>query len=465
MAIMKSSVFITGSSGFIAGNLLQKLNLGEYEIICCLSRNKSKITTDLSEKDNFKFIRGSIYDADLYTPYLASCDTVVHFAAVTGKARPEEYFKVNTEGTEFLIKQCKQLGVQNFLYISSIAVKFSGISQYYYAQSKRQGEDAVRSSGLKYTIVRPSIVIGKESPILASLSKLAKAPITPIFGDGRVKIQPIYIDDLTDCLLSIINENIFLDEAFDLGGPESVTIENFLKKIHQIYYKKDPRTIHIPLRLFIPFLSFLEKYFLSILPFTVGQLSSFRYDGTVEKNRLLLKHLPQMKNVDKMLRIAIDVCRDLYYINSLRNECNVFCYYLINQRPNEYVLEKYQDGHRKSDINKNLESKHFDNLLIRIAKISPFFTKMVDVYTCRFFKSSLFRKKLVLLLAILESCAQAHHCLDFVDPFSKVVLIIRMSQKGLVFICTLLLSTIMFMPLHFLLSFKIKKIKNTDQIN
>lgn len=454
---MKSSIFITGSSGFIAGNLLQKLNLGEYETTYCLSRNRSKITTDLSEKDNFKFIRGSIFDADLYTPYLASCNTIVHFAAVTGKARPEEYFKVNTEGTEILINQCKQLGVHNFLYISSISVKFSGASKYYYAQSKLQSEDAVRNSGLKYTIVRPSIVIGKESPILESLSKLAKAPITPIFGDGRVKIQPIYIDDLTDCLLSIINENIFLGETFDLGGPEIVTIEKFLKNIHQIYYNKDIRTIHIPLKLFIPFLTFLEKYFMSILPFTVGQLSSFRYDGTIEKNRLFLKHLPQMKNVDKMLKICIDACIKRSYIRNLRNECTVFCYYLINQTPNEYILEKYQDGHKKSDMSGNLESKHFDNLLIKFAKICPFFTKMVDVYTSRFFKSSLFRKKLVLLLAILESCAQTHHCLDFVDPFSKVVLIIRMFQKGLSFICTLLLSTIMFMPLHFLLRVKVKK--------
>ena len=195
--------------------------------------------------------------------------------------------------------------MKNFLYISSIAVKFKEISQYYYAQSKKQGEDAVRSSGLNYVIVRPAIVIGKESPILKSLGKLAKAPVIPIFGDGTAKIQPIYIDDLNDCLLSIINEKFFSNETFDLGGPETITIENFLKKIHQIYYKKDPVAIHFPLRFLIPLLSFLEKYVVSSLPVTVGQLSSFRFDGTIEENTLFRQHLPGMKNIDKMLEMVL----------------------------------------------------------------------------------------------------------------------------------------------------------------
>lgn len=303
---MKSSLFITGSSGFIAGNFLQRINPEEYKNIYCLSRNESMVTTSLSKYNNFKFIKGNIYDTNLYGPYLASTDTVVHFAAATGKARPEEYFKVNAEGTEFLVKQCEQLTVKNFLYMSSISVKFTDISRYYYAQSKQKGEDAVKGSSLRYAIVRPTIVIGKKSPIFESLFKLAKGNIIPIFGDGTTKIQPIYIDDLVDCLLSIINENIFLNETFDLGGPEVITIENFIKRIHQVYYNKEPKSIHIPLRLFIPFLSFLEKFFYSYMPLTVGQLSSFRNDGTIEKNKIFLKHFPQLKNVNKMLRLVIN---------------------------------------------------------------------------------------------------------------------------------------------------------------
>ncbi len=303
---MKVSLFITGSSGFIATNFLRKIKAENYKNIYCLSRSGSKVMTSLSEHNNFKFIKGSIFDADLYIPYLSFCDTVIHFAAATGKAKPEEYFKINAEGTNFLIKQCERLNVKKFLYISSISVKFADISRYYYAQSKLKGEDAVKGSSLQYAIVRPTIVIGKKSPIFESLFKLAKGNVIPIFGNGTAKIQPIYIDDFVECLLSIVNGEIFSNETFDLGGPEIITIEDFIKRIHQIYYSKEPKMIHIPLRLLIPVISFLEKLIYSYMPVNVGQLSSFLYDGTVEENKIFLKHLPQMKNVDKIIRLVVD---------------------------------------------------------------------------------------------------------------------------------------------------------------
>jgi len=303
---MNNSLFITGSSGFIASSFLQKIKPEDYKNIYCLSRRESKVMTSLSGHNNFRFIKGSIFDADLYIPYLSLCDTVIHFAAATGKAKPEEYFKINAEGTKFLIKQCEQLNVKNFLFISSISVKFADISRYYYAQSKKIGEDAVRGSSLNYTIVRPTIVIGKGSLILQSLVRLAKAPIILIFGDGKTNIQPIYVDDLVDCLLSIIHEGIFLNETYEIGGPEVISIENFIKKIHQAYYNKEPKTVHIPLGLLIPILSLLEKLMYSYMPVNIGQLSSFRYDGIAEENKILRKHLPHMKGINTMLRSSIN---------------------------------------------------------------------------------------------------------------------------------------------------------------
>lgn len=140
------------------------------------------------------------------------------------------------------------------------------------------------------------------------------------------------------------------------------------------------------------------------------------------------------------------------YINvsNLDDECNLFCYYLINQKPNKYVSEKYQEGHKLNNINRNHALGNFDKLLINIARISPLFTRLVDVYTRIFFKNAVLRKKLVLLLAILESCAPTHNYIDSVDTFSKTTFYIRMFEKGLSFIHTLLISSIIFMPFHIL---------------
>jgi len=301
---MPGSLFITGSSGFIGSNFLRRIDTQKYDTIYCLSR-RERSSNQVAEAHNIRFITGNIYDAQIYGRYLESSDVVLHLAAATGKARPEEYLDVNTEGTKVLTEQCKRSGVQYFLFVSTIAVKFQDKSQYYYAQSKEKAEAVVKNSGLKYVILRPTIVLGKEAAIWKSLSQLARAPFIPLFGDGTAKIQPIYVDDLVDIMQYVVDERIFANETFELGGPEVNTIEVFLKRIHQMNHKTNPRAIHLPLRQLVSVLSLLEKHFYSLIPFTVGQLSAFANDSLIEPNRLYQQYRLRMKNVDAMLKLLI----------------------------------------------------------------------------------------------------------------------------------------------------------------
>ena len=72
-----------------------------------------------------------------YLDALRGCDTVVHLAAVTGKAKPTDYFRVNREGTRALVDAAKAAGVRQLLHVSTIAVKYRDEQRYFYAHSKR----------------------------------------------------------------------------------------------------------------------------------------------------------------------------------------------------------------------------------------------------------------------------------------------------------------------------------------
>jgi NADH dehydrogenase len=134
-----------------------------------------------------------------------------------------------------------------------------------------------------------------------SLSKLAQLPVVPIFGDGKTLIQPIHVDDLVDFILLLLDGDIFYGETFELGGPQAIAIEDFLKKIYVLRHHTHPRTVHIPLAFLIPLLTLLETLLYSLMPVTVGQLSSFRYNGTIEKNRLFEERVSHLKTIDEML--------------------------------------------------------------------------------------------------------------------------------------------------------------------
>lgn len=96
-------------------------------------------------------------------------------------------------------------------------------------------------------------------------------------------------------------------------------------------------------------------------------------------------------------------------------------------------------------------SSAFDRLLISTSLINPVFTKIVDIYTSIFFKSSVFRKKMILLLAILESCTPSCQYLDSVSTSSKTVLFIRIFQYVSFFVLGLIFSMIFLLPLHLIL--------------
>jgi len=140
--------------------------------------------------------------------------------------------------------------------------------------------------------------------------------------------------------------------------------------------------------------------------------------------------------------------------SALNDECHVFTYYLINQRPNGYVLNKYRDAHRASDAFHNPDTNPFDTFLVSISTTSPFVTKLVDSYTSVFFRRSVVRKKMVLLLAIIESCAPTHSHLDSPDPCAKTTLWIRMVRRGIASVLTLFLSMVLLMPFQLIFAIR-----------
>jgi NADH dehydrogenase len=294
-------LFLSGASGFLGRCLLSRLIAANFEKISCLSR----AAPPSAAPANVAWLRGGLADTAAYSAALAGADCVLHLAAATGKLPPKEYFSVNVEGTGRLVEQCKLAGVQNFLFVSSIAASFPDQTRYFYAQSKVQAEEIVRASGLRHAIVRPTMIFGKNSPLLAGLAKLAATPVIPVFGNGKTQVQPIAVEDLADFILDIVDNDLFRGETFDLGGRDVVSIEELLRRIHLLLRHASAKSMHIPMALLLPALTLLEIVAYPLLPITVGQLATFRFDGTARHNPLWSERRPHLQSLEKMLAAAL----------------------------------------------------------------------------------------------------------------------------------------------------------------
>lgn len=155
---------------------------------------------------------------------------------------------------------------------------------------------------------------------------------------------------------------------------------------------------------------------------------------------------------EEMRRVRLSVRERDSRLSALDRECIAFSRYLINERPSLYVVDKYRDAHLASDFLNRSKVKAMDRLLLNVGSRHTLLAKLVDSYTSLFFKTSAIRKKWILLLAILESCAPTYEYFDSPERSNRGLVVIRMIGNLLGFAVILLLSVALFLPLHMLLS-------------
>ena len=303
MSKQSHSVFMTGSSGFIGKVLLQSWGTENDGKLYCLVRSSQQLRTLSESYPHVSFFQGALSQIETYASKLKECDTIVHLAAMTGKGTKQEFFASNADDTSILLEQSQKAGIQKILYVSTIATKFKDQSYYYYAQSKLQGEEKVKASGLLYTIIRPTLVVGKGNAACEGLQQLVRPPFLFILGTGKALIQPIAARDLVTGLLDIIENERFENKTLEFGGPRSITIEEFLLRLYRETTQKAPQFVaRVPLGMIVPLLGNVEKLCASWMPVTAGQFSTFRNDGDIEENSLFQKHRTNMTSVDEMIK-------------------------------------------------------------------------------------------------------------------------------------------------------------------
>jgi NADH dehydrogenase len=173
------------------------------------------------------------------------------------------------------------------VYVSSIAATFSDKTAYHYADAKCQAEQAVRESGLTYLIVRPTIVFGSGSTTWSGLASLASLPVILVLGDGRVRVQPIDVNDVAAYVVSMLDEPTLPNRAVDLGGPNIVSMEELLRRIHRACRGREASVVYLPIRRAIKFLAWIERWAGSVLPLTAGQLAVFINDSIAQPDPTL----------------------------------------------------------------------------------------------------------------------------------------------------------------------------------
>lgn len=239
-------LLVTGATGFIGPHVVQALRERGHDVRA-LVREPGRGAS--LEALGVELAVGDVTDAASLPAAVAGCEAVVHLVAIlTGK--PADFERVMTQGTRDLVDAAKAAGVRRFVLMSALGTSEETKDLVPYYGAKWAMEQTVRASGLEHVIFRPSFVFGRGGGALAQFLKIARlAPVTPIVGPGTQRLQPIWVDDVAAYFAEGVERPAAANRTFELGGPDTVTWNEFWARAKQALGKERRPSIHLPFAL------------------------------------------------------------------------------------------------------------------------------------------------------------------------------------------------------------------------
>jgi UDP-glucose 4-epimerase len=184
---------VTGATGFVGQAVLDEAVRRQMPVRALTRRSQEP-------RDGVEWVAGDLGDADALSRLVAGAEAVLHIAGVVNAPDPQGFHLGNVAGTEAVVEATCTAGARRLIHVSSLAAREPGLS--IYGKSKRLAEEAVQTSGLDWTIVRPPAVYGPRDREMLDLFRAARWGVVPMPAGGRASI--IHVDDLARLLLALV---------------------------------------------------------------------------------------------------------------------------------------------------------------------------------------------------------------------------------------------------------------------
>ncbi|MBI2810151.1 MAG: NAD(P)H-binding protein [Candidatus Melainabacteria bacterium] len=227
-------ILLLGATGLLGGQVLRRLVDKKYPTKLFIRgssdwkdasiQNLRHRGVDISVAD--------VTDKEAVLASLVDCTAVIN---IVGSMRPNKNIdlqQLQVTAVKNLVAAAQRRGVQRFVHISCLGASSSSSSEYF--RTKWESEKLVREAEHYWTIFRPSYMFGERFPFLDVIMPLIKFRMCmPVLGSGMNQIQPIWVDNVAECVVDSIYRKECVGQTFELGGPETYSMLNFMEKVRK----------------------------------------------------------------------------------------------------------------------------------------------------------------------------------------------------------------------------------------
>jgi NADH dehydrogenase len=233
-------ILLTGATGLIGSALLRRLTAAGRPVRC-LVRDPRRLGP---ERVRVQIALGDLADPPSFRNALRGVSTVVHLAAAIRDQPQGSIEELNGIATWRMVEAAGRAGIDHFVFFS--AQSATSHSRARFMRAKAVAERAVAESGVRHTIFAPSIVYAPGDVFLTMLERLAWLPVLPISGRGQALFQPIWADDVADCIVAALGRPPADGGArYELSGPETLSYDAIAELALRAAGRHRP-LVHVP---------------------------------------------------------------------------------------------------------------------------------------------------------------------------------------------------------------------------
>jgi len=245
-------ILLTGATGTVGSALLKRLTAAGKPVRC-LVRNPRHLG---AERVRVQIALGDLSNPASFRNALRGVDTVVHLAATIRDQPLASIEELNSVATLRLVRAAERAGAKRFLFFSAIGASLHSPPRFF--RAKALAERAVAETPLDTVVFAPSIVYSPGDPWLTLLERLSYLPLMPISGSGKAIYQPIWADDVADCVMAVLSGGGDGRERFELAGPDVLSYEAIVETALRSFGRPRP-LVHVPLALVRAGLNLLQR--------------------------------------------------------------------------------------------------------------------------------------------------------------------------------------------------------------
>jgi uncharacterized protein YbjT (DUF2867 family) len=268
-------VTVFGGTGFVGRRVVRYLS-DSGATVRVASRHPAR-----AESDNVEQIVTDAHDERSVEAAVVAADGVVNAISLYVEHGGATFHSVHVEAAARIARLARQAGTKRFAHLSGIGADATSPSPY--IRNRGEGEAAVQAAFPGAVVIRPAVMFAPDDAFLTTILGLLRTlPAYPLFGDGRTRLQPVYVGDVAAAIAQVLRRTQRPSPIYELAGPRVYSYEQLLRTV-ALTAGLRPALVRIPFALWDAAAGLAEL--LPHPPLTRNQVELMQIDTTASDSR------------------------------------------------------------------------------------------------------------------------------------------------------------------------------------